>query len=373
MDMKKRERILAALNHQETDRVPIDIGGSHFSTICAGAYENLKRHLGEPDAPEKILSLAFETVVIDESVLRHLPVDTRSVFANPPKNWKATWLDDNTFVDEWGITYHKPPNWMQYDMIAHPLAEATIDDIERHNWPDPLDEGRYIGIKEKAKELKENTDYAVIATTVDSGFFERAWYICGWERFFTGILAEQDFVVALLEKVCSIQMQRWDSFLKEAGQYADVIAVGDDLAIHTSPVISPDLYRKIAKPIQKKFFRFLKERTDAKILYHTCGNISPLIDDLIEIGVDALNPVQVSAVDMDSKLLNERFGGKICFWGGIDTQQVLPFGSPDDVRSEVRRRISDLSPGYVLGAVHNIQDDVPPENICAMLDEAASY
>ncbi len=371
--MKNRERILAALNCQETDRVPIDIGGSHFSTICAGAYENLKRHLGEPDAPEKILSLAFETVVIDESVLRHLPVDTRSVFANPPKNWKATWLDDNTFVDEWGITYHKPPNWMQYDMIAHPLAEATIDDIERHNWPDPLDEGRYIGIKEKAKELKENTDYAVIATTVDSGFFERAWYICGWERFFTSILAEQDFVVALLEKVCSIQMQRWDSFLKKVGQYADIIAVGDDLAIHTSPMISPDLYRKIAKPMQKKFFRFLKERTDAKILYHTCGNISPLIDDLIEIGVDALNPVQVSAVDMDSKLLNERFGGKICFWGGIDTQQVLPFGSPDDVRSEVRRRISDLSPGYVLGAVHNIQDDVPPENICAMLDEAASY
>jgi uroporphyrinogen decarboxylase len=256
---------------------------------------------------------------------------------------------------------------MQYDMIAHPLSEATVDDIERHNWPDPLDEGRYVGLREQAKELKENTDYAVIATTVDSGFFERSWYVCGWERFFTSLVAEPTFAVALMEKICDIQMQRWDRFLQEVGQYADVIAIGDDIAIHNSPVMSPEMYRKIVKPIQAKFYRFIKERTDAKLLYHSCGNVSPLIDDLIEIGVDALNPVQVSAVDMDSKQLNKRFGGKICFWGGIDTQRVLPFGSPDDVRAEVRRRIADLAPGYVLSAVHNIQDDVSPENICAML------
>ncbi|MBC8235878.1 hypothetical protein H8E77_40550 [bacterium] len=368
--MKPRERILAALNHQETDRTPIDLGGSHFTTICAGAYENLKNHLVKSNAPVKMLSLSFETVVMDEAVLRHLPVDTRGVFANPPSNWKPTWLNDNTFIDEWGITYHQPPDWIQYDMIAHPLSEATINDLEQHHWPDPLDEGRYAGLKEQAKELKENTDYAVIATTVDSGFFERSWYVCGWERFFTSLAAEPSFAVALMEKICDIQMQRWDRFLQEVGQYADVIAVGDDIAIHNSPVMSPEMYRKIVKPIQAKFYRFLKERTDAKLLYHTCGNVSPLIDDLIEIGVDALNPIQVSAVDMDSKQLNERFGGKICFWGGIDTQRILPFGSPDDVRREVRRRIADLAPGYVLAAVHNIQDDVSPENICAMLDEA---
>jgi len=193
--MKPRERILAALNHQETDRTPIDLGGSHFTTICAGAYENLKNHLVESNAPVKMLSLSFETVVMDEAVLRHLPVDTRGVFANPPSNWKPTWLNDNTFIDEWGITYHKPPDWMQYDMIAHPLSEATINDLERHNWPDPLDEGRYAGLKEQAKELKENTNYAVIATTVDSGFFERSWYVCGWERFFTSLVAEPSFAV----------------------------------------------------------------------------------------------------------------------------------------------------------------------------------
>lgn len=372
--MSSRQRVLAALNHQEVDRIPIDLGGTHNSTMCARAYENLKAFLGV-EAPTEELNKAFEIVKMDEAVLRRLPVDTRAVFINPPARSRTRWLDDRTFVDEWGVTYHQPESWPQYDIIAHPLAEATIEDLDRYPWPDMEDEGRYAGLRDRARELHEHTNYAICGSALDTSIFDRSWLLRGMQQFLMDLLLDPDFALALMTKVAEIQFRRHERFLAEVGKYIDVLMVSDDMGIQSGPLIKPALYRKMVKPFHQRYIHFLKERTDAKILVHACGSIVDLIEDYIEIGVDALHPMQVSAAGMSPQNLKARFAGRMAFWGGIDTQWVLPKGRPEDVRQAVREtiRIMGLNGGYVLAAVHNIQDDVPPENVWAMLDEAASF
>lgn len=370
--MTSRERVLAALKHQEVDRIPIDLGGTHNSTMCTGAYENFKAFLGV-NAPTEEVSKAFEIVKMDEAVLTRLPVDTRAIFAKPPSRSRTRWLDSRTFVDDWGITYHQPENWPQFDMVAHPLAEATIEDLERYDWPDVEDEGRYAGLREQARDLHENSDYAVCATTMDTSIFDRAWWLRGLEQFLVDLLLDPDFALALMEKIMQIQSRRQQCFLEQVGPYIDVITIGDDMGVQNGPLIKPELYRKMVKPFHTRYVQFIKERTDAKVVVHACGSIADLVEDYIEIGVDALNPMQVSAVGMSPQSLSDRFRGRMTFWGGIDSQELLPTARPEHVRQAVRDiiRIMGLNGGYVLGAVHNVQDDVPPENVWSMLDEAA--
>ena len=172
----------------------------------------------------------------------------------------------------------------------------------------------------------------------------------------------------------SYQSKRYEAYLNEVGEYLDIVFVGDDLASTQTTLVSPQIYRNIVKPYQKEYIKFIKSKTKAKLLYHSCGNVTPLIEDLIEIGVDILNPIQVNANDMDTKKLKERYGDRLCFLGAIDTNKVLPKGSEQDVRDEVKRRIDDLGPsGYILAAVHDIQADVPPQNVIEMYRSAKEY
>jgi uroporphyrinogen decarboxylase len=341
--------------------------------MCTGAYEDLKAFLGV-DAPTEELSKAFEIVRMDEAVLRRLPVDTRPLFANPPARSRTRWLDERTFIGDWGITYHRPENWAQFDMVAHPLAEATMEDLEHYDWPDVEDEGRYAGLRDKARQLHESTDYAVCASTGDTCIFDVAWMLRGMEQFLVDLLLHPEFALALIQEVAQIQFRRHECFLREVGQYIDVIMIADDMGIQNGPLIKPDLYRKMVKPFHERYVQFIKEQTDAQLVVHACGSIVDLVEDYIDIGVDALHPMQVSAAGMSPRNLKRRFGGRMAFWGGIDTQHLLPKGQPEEVRQTVRDtiRVMGWEGGYVLGAVHNVQDDVPPENVWAMLDEAAS-
>jgi uroporphyrinogen decarboxylase len=373
--MTPRERVLAALNHQPVDRMPIDLGGTQNSTICTGAYDSLKAFLGV-SVPTQEISKAFEIVKMDEAVLTQLPVDTRFIFARPPTRSRTRWLDARTFVDDWGVTYRRPEHWPQWDAIAHPLAEATIDDLEKYDWPDVEDEGRYAGLRDQAQDLHENTDYAVTASTMDTVIFDRCWMQRGMEQFLVDMLLDPEFALALMEIVADIQFRRHERFLGQVGPYIDAIMIGDDMGIQDGLLIRSELYRQMVKPFHARYVQLIKERTQAKVIMHTCGSIVGLVEDYIEIGVDVLNPMQVSAKSMSPGSLKQRFGGRMAFWGGIDTQQLLPQGRPEDVRAAVRatiRVMGGLEGGYVLGAVHNVQDDVPPENIWAMLDEAANF
>ena len=256
-----------------------------------------------------------------------------------------------------------------WEQITFPLAEATIADLDRYPWPDPHDPGRYAGLAEEAADLYHNTPYTILGDCGFKNHWEPVFLLCGMERALTDVVDNPAFTLALLEKIAGLNFAVTRRFLEATGKYLTAIRTSDDLATQSSLMMSPAAYRKLVKPYHQRYFRLIKEYTEAKIFFHSCGNIVPLLDDLIEAGVEALNPVQVSAFK-DPAEVKARYGDRLSFWGGIDTQWVLPSGSPEDVREEVRLRIRQFGPGggFVAASVHNIQPDVPPQNILAMAD-----
>ena len=372
--MTHRERILAALNHRQPDRVPVDLGATRSTSIVVQAYERLNRHLGSTEPP-RIFSKWLNIAHPSQAMLQRFDIDTRSVGQGPPDNWQDIVYPDGSYRDEWGVVRSRPAGCLYYDLTKSPFTgDATVADLDRHPWPDPHDPGRCRGLTEEARRLRQETDYA-IALNMPGGVVTQAQFMRGFEDWFADLIADPTFYHALLDRITNLWIEMAKDELDAAGDCADFCFFGDDVAFQDGPMMSMELYRKMVKPYHARVFSYIKSRSSAKILYHTCGSVAHLIPDLIELGVDALNPIQVSAKGMDTKTLKREFGKDICFWGGIDTQRVLPFGSPADVAAEAKRRIEDLGPGggYVLCAVHNIQADVSPENICAMYDAAREY
>ncbi len=370
--MLGRERALRALHHQVPDRIPLDLGSTNCTTMTKVAYDNLKRYLGI-EKETKFMMENFQIVFIDEEVLQILGIDTRGIHPRPV--FFKNMVDERTYFNEFGIKYHMPEDGLYYDMVEHPLAGKSIEELQDYEWPDPAKTMDLSGVREKAKNLKESNEYLLVGDMIDTGIFEPCWYLRGFENFLVDLLTDVDFVTTLLEGMYTYQLKKYSLFLQEVGEFLDVVFVGDDLATAESVIMSPKTYREIIKPYHKEYFKNLKKMTpQAQLLYHSCGSIFSFIPDLIEVGVDILNPVQVSAQNMDTKVLKEKFGGELSFWGAIDTTQVLPQGAKEEVREEVRKRIDDLGPeGYVLTSVHDIQPDVPPENIMTMFEEAKEY
>jgi uroporphyrinogen decarboxylase len=230
------------------------------------------------------------------------------------------------------------------------------------------------GLKERAERLHGENNYALVGDMVETGIFEPCWYLRGFERFLMDMVVEKAFARRLMERMVENQLKRYERFLREVGDFLDVVFVGDDLATSTATIMSPALYREMVKPFQKEYFTGLKRMTGARLMYHSCGNIFGFLDDLIAMGVDILNPIQVNAEGMDTKRLKETYGSRLCFWGGIDTSWVLPRGGVEDVEREVARRIGELGPGgYVLTSVHDVQPDVPGKNVVAMFRAAREH
>ncbi len=375
--MNSKERVLTALDHQETDRVPIDLGG-WVTTIHKHAYCKLSDYLGFNDKNYAVNDWIRQTVLPTEEILKYLNVDFRHLFPGKPTNWSFQVEDkgnNEEVVDEWGVRYRKPKNGgIYFDAIKGPLEkrEITIEDLEKITFPDPEDHGYSDGLREKARNVFKEGSFALVGDFAWETWYERSWKIRGFENFYFDFAVNPDINIALMEKVASIHIRFLDNILKQVGGYLDVIVQGGDYGSQYGLLMSPAMYRKYIKPIQAKVNEFIRKKTKAKIFYHSCGSIEPVIDDLIEIGVQILNPVQVSAGNMDPEMLKKRYGDKITFWGGIDTQQLLPFGSPLHIKKEVARikNILGRDGGYVLSAVHNIQPEVPPENIIAMFDAA---
>ncbi len=376
--MTPRERVLTTLNHREPDRVPIDIGGGGSTSIVVEAYEKLKKSLGILTERTEILSETFRVARLDEAVLQRLGSDIRPLRARGASGWTPPPSPPGTSVDIWGITWKKAyyaENCYYWELAGSPpLGEAIISDLDRYPWPDPEDPGLTQGLAEEARALYEGTPYAVAADPGYKSFWELAVRLRGFEQLLMDVALDPNFVSALMSKLLEIHLVATGRFLDVAGPYIQIVRVGDDLATQNGLLISLDSYRKLVKPAHRKYFDLIRAKTEAKIYYHSCGNATDLIDDLAEIGVDILNPVQVSAMG-DTVALKARFGNKVSFCGAIDTQQVLPYGSVKEVETEVRKRIRDLGRGggFVLSAVHNIQPDVPPENILAMADAARKF
>lgn len=371
--LNSRERVLTAFEHKEPDRVPLDLGG-YQSGITTIAYEKLKNQLGI-NRPTRISERNQQLAVIDEEVLKKFEIDTRYVFMKPSVHWDSKEGSDKSsawYYDEWGAQWKKPHTSFYYDPVGAPLKEATVEDLRHYPWPDPNEKSRFENLDKEAQAIS-NSGYA-LCTTV-SGVFEQAWYLVGLERIMIEIIENPSFVEALLDQVLAILSQQYSNFLDKVGQYLNLIEIWEDISSQQGPLTSPNIYRQIIKPRTRDLINVIKSKTKAKVALHSCGSTSWAIDDFIEIGIEVLNPVQVSAAHMDTKELKKKYGDSICFWGGIDTQRILPRGTTQEVEEEVKRRIDDLGKGggYLLAPVHNIQPDVPPENIIAMYQTGLSY
>ncbi len=382
--LSPRERILKSLNHEEPDRVPVDFGGNQTG-ITKSAYRKLIDYL-EIEDEIRTMDLVQELAEPGEDVLRRFNVDTRYVRPGGPKDWTleirkrrdergVEFLD---FTDEWGVVRTRiagESNYNYWDIIHCPLEHLTLSELKNQSWPRGGDTGRVEGLREHARRLREDTEYAVVSG-ISGVVFEMVWYMRGFQRFYMDLIENPDVVEYLLDVTLDFWLDFQKIFLQETGGYLDVVCIGDDLGAQSSPLISPELYRKYVKPRHRTLIEFIKKNSDAKIWYHSCGSIYPLIPDLIEIGVDILNPVQYTGRDMSAGRLKKEFGDRITFWGGgIDTQKILPHGSVQDVENEVRARVTELKPGggFVFNTVHNIQGDVPSENIVACFDAVCKY
>ncbi|MGD2049372.1 MAG: uroporphyrinogen decarboxylase family protein [Chloroflexota bacterium] len=381
--MNSRERGKLALNHKEPDRIPFDLGGTVLTSIHLSAYRNLRRYLGLPEKEIGVMDVFQQIATVDDDVRQKLDCDARNVAPRSSATFK---IEVNTtdlpgydfFYDEWGIGWRKPQDGgFFYDMFDHPLANATsIEDIKNHPWPDPTDPARFEGLAERARHVAEDRGELVILGGLAAGYVELTAWTRGFARFYPDFVTNLDMLTYLMDTIIDLKLAYWDIALPMVGEYADVVQEADDLAGQYGLLMKPETYREIIKPRHKKIFDFIKDRTEAKIFFHCCGALREIIPDLVEIGVDIINPVQVSATGMESAGLKRDFGDDITFWGGlVDTQGVFTDGTPEQVREEARRRIDDFGPGggFVAAAVHNIQANVPPENIMAMWETLQEY
>jgi len=373
--MTPRERVLATLRHEEPDRVPIVLGVSNATGIMARPHRELKRSLGI-DAPDEYLYRWPElgTAALDEATLERLGTDVRGVLDVEPA-WvlerNATRPPHTDYINSWGSGAVEvgPQDWFP---AVCPMAEATtIAEIEDYPWPDMDDPMRVAHVATEAAALAAEGHYSIMATPWLLFPLERAFAMQGMDVFLANLVFHPDFAEALLWKIEDLCKTLMGHFLEALGPHVDIIKVGDDLGTQDSLMMSPDMYRKVLKPIHADYIAFIRERTDAKVFFHTDGDVFPLIDDFVEMGVDILNPIQTSAGKMANLAeLKARWGDELVFCGAIDTQRILPRGTPQQVRDEVRRVIDVLAPGggYMVSSVHSVMNDVPAENILAMVD-----
>jgi uroporphyrinogen decarboxylase len=370
MAFTSRDRVLCALDHREPDRVPLFVGTSGVTTVLGPGYERLKAYLGIQGGPMKWFSKPLQYVWMDEEVVLRLGSDARPIAPGPAESVHGKEISADCMVDDWGIPWRRAPDSIYFEMAEAPLRHAGLDDLERYAWPNLTPPGRFAGMAERAKAVQD----AGYATVLISGItlFEQAGMMRGLDVLLMDMVADEEFFSALMTKLTQKAILYIRELLCEVGPFTDVIVTGDDLGMNQGPMMSPATYRRMIKPYEAELLAEIKKHTAAKVFFHSCGNIYPLLGDLADIGVDLLNPIQVSAGEMgDTARLKREFGDRLSFCGGVDTRQVLPHGNPEDVRREVQRRIADLAPGggYVAASVHCIQPDVPPENFVAMCDE----
>lgn len=371
--MNSQERVVRALDHREPDRVPFDLGGTGLSTIHVMAHQNLRRYLGLLDVEPRVAFVPEQLVLVDQDLAQRLQTDVWPVLPGTTSTFEYQFRDEGdyrAYTDEWGIGWRMPTKGgFYYDMYYHPLAGAdSLDEFKNYPFPDPLDDARFESLPAQA-EAAVAQGKAVALAGPCAGIAEVCSWLRGYEAYYIDLALNQDYVATMLDRLVDFKSAYWERALAEIGHMVDVIVEADDLGGQNAPLMSPRTYRTLIQPRHRCLFSFIKDQAPVKVFYHSCGAVRRLIPDLIDAGIDILNPVQISAADMDLHELKQEFGRDLVFWGGgVDTQGVLGTATPDEVRSHVRQNIGALAPGggFVFAAVHDIQANVPPENIMAM-------
>lgn len=381
--MDSRQRVLTSLDHREPDRVPFDLGSVQVTGIHVTAYRNLRQALGLPETPVEVCDVIQQLATPDEDIVERLKIDTRGlypiVYSHPRMFTEEDAGNYRAYRDEWGITYHCPKNDGLYFSAAEaPLAQSdlTAQDIANYAWPTYGDPERLEGLRPLAERYRA-AGHAVVLKDAFAGIFEFAQRIVGMENLLMMMATDEATACSLFDKLLELKLGYWNAALLELGDLVDVVTYADDYGTQISQIISPEMFRNLLKPRVREIFRMMaKLAPHAKRFFHSDGNIRPLIPDFIEIGVEILNPVHIRATGMEPKALKRDFGGELSFWGGgVDTQGVLPHGTPQEVKDDVRRNLDALAPGggYVFNTIHNIQADVPADNIVAMWDALQEY
>jgi len=372
--MTHRERLMAAVSHKQPDKIPIDLGSTRDSSIVVEGYEKLKSYFNEK-SDNKICDKMMRVVEVDEKILKELDIDTRAVHPGSPENRVPQPSNSNKYIDVWAVERIKKENSYYYDQERFPLSgHITITDIVKYPWPDADDPGYIRGIKERILWIRKNTDCAV-CLNLPAPFVHISQYLRGFEDWFADFVCDTKLLEVLFDAVLEVTMHISKRILIETDKNVDIVFCADDLGTQNGPQVSYEHYKKFIRPRHKKFFQQIHDISHAKILFHSCGSLAGIIDDLIDIGVDILNPVQVTAKGMNPLELKKKYGKNLAFWGAMDTQKVLPFGSVADVKRMVEERIEQMGygGGYVLAPCHNLQPDVPLENILAMFQYAREY
>ncbi|MGB8952851.1 MAG: uroporphyrinogen decarboxylase family protein [Candidatus Aminicenantales bacterium] len=407
--MNSRERILAALNHQEPDRIPIDFSGHRSSGISAVLYPKLRALLGLPERPVRVYDPVQQMAVVDADVLDRFGVDTIELgrgFALREEDWAEWVLPDRTpcLMPAWALPERQEGQWVIRSGTGRTIARmpdgafffeqtyypfSAKDDLTAI--PEAMNECMWCAaapppgslvqgpdgdkiLAEGARRLRESTDRAVLGLFGGS-LLETGQFLYGNEKFFMRLAAEPKKAHAFLDRLMEIHLENLERFLGAAGKYIDIIVFGDDLGMQTGPQISPAMYREFFKPRHKILWEQAKKLAGIKVMLHCCGGVRELLPDFIEAGLDAINPVQISARGMDPGELKAEFGRDLTFWGGgCDTQHMLPERSPEDVRKHVRDLLQIWRPGggFVFQQVHNILPNVPPANVAAMFEAVNS-
>jgi len=365
--MNSRERLLTAINHSEPDRVPLDFGCGKSCRFTVGAYKNMLKHFDLPEKPLKISSKVSQLVIPDEALSQILKTDVRTphdcMTDAPGEDWETD--TDYCYRDCWGVEYRMPKQGgLYYDMVKFPYANRMED---TYVWPEMSTPNPKA--LEEAKAYHEAGYPVFCGEAYTNGFLQTGPRIFGFNNWLTMLAIDQEKVEAFLDALLEEKFKYYDALFAMFGDSIDIVNEGDDLGTQNGMFISPAMYRQLIKPRQTQLFQYLKKKYGVKVYLHSCGAISDIIPDLIEAGVDILNPVQISAKGMDVVRLKKDFGKDIVFWGGtIDSQKMLPHGTPQEIKDEVKKRIDQLAPGggFVFAPIHNFQPDVPVENIMAM-------
>jgi uroporphyrinogen decarboxylase len=367
--MSSRQRVLAALRRQEPDRVPIAFDSPECS-IHKHAHRSLLEHLGLEPAEEVIIDRTLQAVRPDPRIKRLFRTDTHCVvLAEAPITPDST---EDAYIDEWGIRFRGGGEW--YNVVDSPLKNGTVGELRAHPFPDPRQGNRAAGLAEEARKAAE--DGFFVHAGGPWGIFEISSSLRGPENLYADMVLNPKYVKELAERVLEHHLAHYEVLLRAVGEFVDAIAVSDDLGGQHRLLFSPALFRQIYKPRLRQLVEHIKRLRPGILVYmHSDGAIFDIIPDLIEIGIDALNPVQFTASGMGALRLKQAFGRDLAFWGGGSDNVVLSQGSPGEVANQVRNQILALGPGggYVFASVHNISAEVPPENIVALFEAAHRY
>ncbi len=382
--MNSRERIQKALNFEEADRVPYDLAGSTWTGITNTAYRNFLKLNGKAAEAPNWADVIQQIVTPSEKVLEEVGADVRGVMPLTSHNWDVySKLKDKgdyfEYVDEWDFTHHFPKDGFWFSLVKSPMELVDFMEegiVDKGTWPNAGNPERFAGLRKQAIKHKENGK--IVATKgLCAGLFEMHQRVRGMENAMLDPFLFAENSDKLVGKLADLKIEYWDALLDEIGDVVDIVGEGDDYGTQQSQLIAPEQFREYYLPHFTRVMKFIKtKKPNVKILFHSCGNVRPLIPDFIEMGVDILNPVHVNATGMEPVQLKKDFGKDIVFWGGgVDTQHILPSGTPQEVKDDVKRNIEALAPGggYVFSLVHNIQAEVPPQNIEAMIKALKEY